>query len=107
MQDLGLDDQQKEKRNGRKRTKMHVVYDRADKPAVSVSFNEKGQPDGDNASEFSNFIATLVKTHITVGHEDWRLVDVGKKNELLTTLKVCSRCWRLVHCILIPCYVVV
>uniref|UniRef100_A0ACD5VIC3 Uncharacterized protein n=1 Tax=Avena sativa TaxID=4498 RepID=A0ACD5VIC3_AVESA len=66
---------------------MHNVYDRANKPPVPVSFNEKGQPDGDNASEFSNFIATLVKTHIPLGHEDWRLVDVEKKTALLATLR--------------------
>jgi hypothetical protein len=88
MQELGLDNQQKKIRKGRKQTKMHCVYDRANKPPVPVSFNEKGQPNGDNASEFSNFIATLVKTHIPLGHEDWRLVDVKKKNLLLTTLRV-------------------
>ncbi|KAM0843415.1 hypothetical protein ACQ4PT_057719 [Festuca glaucescens] len=83
----GLDDQQKKKKDGRKRTRMHTVYDRANQPPVPVSFNEKGQPNGDNASEFSNFIATLVKTHIPLGHEDWRLVPVEKKNALLTTLR--------------------
>ena len=88
MQELGKDAHQKNERKGRKRTKMHTVYDRANQPAVPVSFNEKGQPNGDNASEFSNFIATLVKTHIPLGHEDWRLVPVEKKNTLLTTLRV-------------------
>lgn len=86
-EDEGFDDPQKKTRNGRKRTRMLTVYDRGNKPPVPVSFNEKGQPDGDNASEFSNFIATLVKTHIPLGHEDWRLVDVEKKNVLLTTLR--------------------
>ncbi|KAM0822511.1 hypothetical protein ACQ4PT_071448 [Festuca glaucescens] len=86
-EELGLDDQQKKKKDGRKRTRMHTVYDRGNQPPVPVSFNEKGQPNGDNASEFSNFIATLVKTHIPLGHEDWRLVPVEKKNALLTTLR--------------------
>ncbi|XP_051184785.1 uncharacterized protein [Lolium perenne] len=86
-EELGLDDQQKKKKDGRKRTRMHTVYNRGNQPPVPVSFNEKGQPNGDNASEFSNFIATLVKTHIPLGHEDWRLVPVEKKNALLTTLR--------------------
>lgn len=85
--ELSLDAHQKTEKKGRKRTKMHTVYDRANQPVVPVSFNEKGQPNGDNASEFSNFISTLVKTHIPLGHEDWRLVPVEKKNALLTTLR--------------------
>ena len=83
----GLDDQNK-KRNGRKRTRMHRVYDRTGQPPVLVSFNEKGQPDGKNASEFNNFIATHVKSHIPLGHADWRLVPVEKKNGLMIELKV-------------------
>lgn len=59
----GSGDQETEK-SGRKRTRMHKVYDRANKPPIPVSFYERGQPDGDNASEFSNFISTIVKTHI-------------------------------------------
>jgi hypothetical protein len=92
VEELGLHDQEKKTRKGRKRTRMHTVYDRGNKPPVPVSFNEKGQPDGDNASEFSNFIATLVKTHMPLKHEDWRLVDVKKKNELLSTLRVWFSC---------------
>jgi hypothetical protein len=47
---------------------MHRVYDRKAQPPVLVPFNEKGQPDGVNASEFNNFIATHVKSHIPLGH---------------------------------------
>ena len=46
----GLAGRQK-KRKGRNRTAMHNVYDRKGQPPVPVSFNEKGQPDGKNASE--------------------------------------------------------
>ncbi|CAM0911614.1 unnamed protein product [Alopecurus aequalis] len=82
----GLDDQQK-KKNGWNRTQMHSVYDRKGQPPVPVPFNEKGQPNGNNASEFNNFIATHVKSHIPLAHADWRQVDAKKKNELMTTLR--------------------
>jgi len=88
MQGLGGSGDQETETSGRKRTRMHKVYDRAKKPPVPVSFNERGQPYGDKASEFSNFISTIVKTHIPLRHEDWRLVDVAKKSGLLTILKV-------------------
>ena len=74
-------------------TQMHNVYDRKGQPPVPVLFNEKGQPIGKNASEFNNFIATLVKSHTPLGHADWRQVKVEKKIELMTTLRVrCSCC---------------
>jgi len=57
-------------KGGRKRTKMHNVNDRLNQPPQRVHYNAKGQPDGNNASEFSNFIATLVKSHIPLGHDD-------------------------------------
>jgi hypothetical protein len=65
---------------------MHHVYDRKGQPPVPVSFNDKGQLDGDNSLEFNNFMATHGKSHISLGHADWRKVPVEKKNELLTTL---------------------
>jgi hypothetical protein len=71
---------------------MHRVYDRKGQPPVPVPFNDKGQPDGVNASEFNNFIATHVKSHIPLGHADWRQVDVEKKNEIMTELRVCFGC---------------
>lgn len=70
------------KQRGRrgKRTRMHNVYDRLGTvPPIRVEYNGDGQPIGDNASEFSNFISTLVKSKISLGHNDWRKVDVEKK----------------------------
>ena len=79
------------KQRGRrgKRTRMHNVYDRLGTiPPIRVEYNGDGQPIGENASEFSNFISTLVKSKISLGHNDWRKVDVEQKNHLWKTLKV-------------------
>jgi len=74
-------------KGGRKRTKMHHVSDRLNQPPQRVHYNGKGQPDGNNASEFSNFIATLVKSHIPIGHDDWRQVDISWKLDFMKTLR--------------------
>ncbi|KAM0888318.1 hypothetical protein ACQ4PT_028431 [Festuca glaucescens] len=78
---------EEKKKGGRKRTKMHHVYDRLNQPPQRVHYNAKGQPDGKNASEFSNFIATLVKSHIPIAHDDWRQVAVSWKLEFMKTLR--------------------
>ncbi|KAK1608732.1 hypothetical protein QYE76_032405 [Lolium multiflorum] len=82
----GQEGEEKQK-GGRKRTRMHHVYDRLNQPPQRVHYNAKGQPDGKNASEFSNFIATLVKSHIPIAHDDWRQVAVSWKLEFMKTLR--------------------
>uniref|UniRef100_A0A453QQ43 Uncharacterized protein n=1 Tax=Aegilops tauschii subsp. strangulata TaxID=200361 RepID=A0A453QQ43_AEGTS len=85
-------------KKGKKRTRMHNVYDRLGTvPPIRVQYNEDGQPVGDNASEFSNFISTLVKCKISLRHTDWRKVEVEQKIQLWTTLKVmgsAAKKWR-------------
>ncbi|XP_051221851.2 uncharacterized protein [Lolium perenne] len=85
-EDDGQEGEEK-KKGGRKRTRMHHVYDRLNQPPQRVHYNAKGQPDGKNASEFSNFIATLVKSHIPIAHDDWRQVAVSWKLEFMKTLR--------------------
>ena len=47
---------------------------------------------GDNATEFANFIATLVKNSeiVSLAKPDWRLVEPKQKLLLWNTLKVTS-----------------
>lgn len=67
---------------------MHSVYDRLGTvPPIRVEYNEDGQPVGDNASEFSDFIFTLVKSKIYLRHTDWRKVEVEQKNSIVDNLK--------------------
>ncbi|KAE8777749.1 hypothetical protein D1007_49463 [Hordeum vulgare] len=76
-------------KKGKKRTRMHNVYDRLGTvPSSRVEYNEDGQPVGDNASKFSNFISTLVKSKISLRHRDWRKVEVEQEIQLWTTLKM-------------------
>lgn len=85
----GDEEDGQKKKGGRKRTRMHSVYDRLNMPPETVHYNAKGQPDGENASELSNFISTLVKSHIPIAHADWRQVNITWKTEFMKTLRVC------------------
>jgi len=59
---------------------MHNVYDGLGTvPPICVEYNGDGQPIGENASEFSNFISTLVKSKISLRHTDCRKVELSKK----------------------------
>ena len=49
------------------------------KPKIKVPLNELGQPIGPDATEFANFIGTLVRKHIPPKTCDWRDVDEEKK----------------------------
>jgi hypothetical protein len=49
------------------------------KPKIKIPFNEYGQPIGPDATEFANFIGTLVRKHIPPKTIDWRDVDEEKK----------------------------
>ena len=46
-----------------------------------------GQPVGPDATEFTNFIGTLVRKHVPPPELDWRDVDVQKKLLVWETLK--------------------
>uniref|UniRef100_A0ACD5W6G2 Uncharacterized protein n=1 Tax=Avena sativa TaxID=4498 RepID=A0ACD5W6G2_AVESA len=49
------------------------------KAKIKIALNEHGQPIGPDATEFANFIGTLVRKHIPPKTIDWRDVDEEKK----------------------------
>jgi hypothetical protein len=49
------------------------------KPKIKIPLNEHGQPIGPDATEFANFIGTLVRKHIPPKTIDWRDMDEEKK----------------------------
>ncbi|KAM0830536.1 hypothetical protein ACQ4PT_066145 [Festuca glaucescens] len=67
------------KKGGRTITKKANIYARMNKPKIKIPFNEHGQPIGLDATEFANFIGTLVRKHIPPKTIDWRDVDEEKK----------------------------
>ncbi|KAM0898137.1 hypothetical protein ACQ4PT_022102 [Festuca glaucescens] len=66
-------------KGGRTITKKANIYARMNKPKIKIPFNEYGQPIGPDATEFANFIGTLVRKHIPPKAIDWRDVDEEKK----------------------------
>uniref|UniRef100_A0ACD5W1C7 Uncharacterized protein n=1 Tax=Avena sativa TaxID=4498 RepID=A0ACD5W1C7_AVESA len=49
------------------------------KTKIKIALNEHGQPIGPDATEFSNFIGTLVRKHIPPKTIDWRDLDEERK----------------------------
>nr|XP_051206869.1 uncharacterized protein LOC127321956 isoform X2 [Lolium perenne] len=66
-------------KGGRTITKKANIYARMNKPKIKIPFNVYGQPIGPDATEFANFIGTLVRKHIPPKTIDWRDVDEEKK----------------------------
>lgn len=69
---------EKEK-GGRNITKKANIYERMNKPKIQIPLNKHGQPIGPDATEFANFIGTLVRKHIPPKKIDWRDLDEEKK----------------------------
>ena len=62
-------------KGGRTITKKANIYARLNKPKFKIPLNEHDQPIGPDATEFANFIGTLVRKHIPPKPIDWRDVD--------------------------------
>ena len=76
------------KQGGRTITRKADVYARLNQPKIHIPLNEHGQPIGPKATEFANFIGTLVRKHIPPGQLDWRDVEEEKKLLVWKNLKV-------------------
>ncbi|XP_014753358.1 uncharacterized protein LOC100825363 [Brachypodium distachyon] len=72
-----------EKKGGRKITQKLNIYSRQPKPKIKIPFNELGQPFGADATEFANFIGTLVRKHISLAKLDWRDVELEAQKSLV------------------------
>ena len=83
-----LDDEGSQKKGGRKITRKANIYARLNQPKIHIPLNGNGQPVGPDATEFANFIGTLVRKHIPPAELDLRDVDVEKKLLVWETLKV-------------------
>ncbi|KAM0836034.1 hypothetical protein ACQ4PT_062578 [Festuca glaucescens] len=68
-------------KGGRTITKKANIYARMNKMKIKIPFNEHGQPIGPDATEFANFIGTLVRKHIPPKTIDW--IDVDEEKKLL------------------------
>ena len=82
-----LDDDGSQKKGGRKITRKANIYARLNQPKIHIPLNGDGQHVGPDATEFANFIGTLVRKHIPPAELDWRDVDVEKKLIVWETLK--------------------
>uniref|UniRef100_A0A8R7P824 Transposase, Ptta/En/Spm, plant n=1 Tax=Triticum urartu TaxID=4572 RepID=A0A8R7P824_TRIUA len=82
-----LDGDGSQKKGGRKITRKANIYARLNQPKIHIPLNGDGQPVGPDATEFANFIGTLVRNHIPPAELDWRDVDVEKKLLVWETLK--------------------
>ena len=83
-----LDGDGSQKKGGRKITRKANIYARLNQPKIHIPLNGDGQPVGPDATEFANFIGTLVRKHIPPAELHWRDVDVEKKLLVWETLKV-------------------
>ncbi|XP_010239914.1 uncharacterized protein LOC104585337 [Brachypodium distachyon] len=72
-----------EKKGGRKITQKLNIYSRQTKSKIKIPFNELGQPYGADATEFANFIGTLVRKHISPAKLDWRDVELEAQKSLV------------------------
>ncbi|XP_048538602.1 uncharacterized protein LOC125517443 isoform X2 [Triticum urartu] len=82
-----IDGDGSQKKGGRKITRKSNIYARLNQPKIHIPLNGDGQPVGSDATEFANFIGTLVRKHIPPAELDWRDVDVEKKLLVWETLK--------------------
>lgn len=57
-------------------------------PKIKITLNEFGQPVGENARKLSSVIGCQVRKKLSVGCDDWRLVDAEKKLAVWTDIKV-------------------
>ena len=72
---------------------MNDIFARAPgMPKIKITLNEYGQPIGHNSRWFASAIGCHVRLKLPVGCADWRLVDVEKKFEVWTDLKVPWAC---------------
>ena len=55
-----------------------------------VTFNELGQPIGDESNELTKFLGTLMRMsqHIGIDYEEWRKVPENKKEDLWSIVTV-------------------
>lgn len=75
-------------------TKMSSIWHGDKEVKIHVKVNKYGQPCGVKTSNFTNFIATLVKGgHITLTQKDWRVVpgkDIIWKTVTVIIFPLCS-----------------
>jgi hypothetical protein len=84
--DIQNDD--KTKRAGRGITKMEEIFARTpEMPKIKVLLNDRGQPIGKSARQFSSAIGCHVRKKLSIAYTDWRLIDIEKKLELWTDMK--------------------
>jgi len=81
------------KSKGRGITRLNDIFARVPgMPKIKITLNEYGQPIGHNSRWFASAIGCHVRLKLPVGCADWRLVDVEKKFEVWTDLKVPWAC---------------
>lgn len=61
-----------------------------------VSFNDKGEPFGDEAAEMQSYIGVLARTKAPIWHDSWLQVPKETKKKLWECVKV-TGCLFLVH----------
>ncbi|KAM0897693.1 hypothetical protein ACQ4PT_022407 [Festuca glaucescens] len=78
-----------EEREVRKITTMKSIWGRQNKPKLKLEVNEIGQPCGNSATRFANFIGTQIRTKgFPLAFDDWRKVDLPLKLGLWTQAKL-------------------
>ena len=69
----------------RGRSKMFKVHARKPEDKVMIKVNKRGQPIGDRKirAEFSNFLGTVVKDHVSITYVNWHVVPEALKKKML------------------------
>ncbi|WVZ90037.1 hypothetical protein U9M48_036370 [Paspalum notatum var. saurae] len=76
------------KRKGRGITTLDDIFSRTpDMPKIKITMNEFGRPVGENSRKLSSAIGCQLRKKLSVGCDDWRLVDPKKKLEVWTDIK--------------------
>ncbi|KAJ4773516.1 hypothetical protein LUZ62_057773 [Rhynchospora pubera] len=59
---------------------------------LEITFNEKGQPCGDNAIEFNRYLATKTKDLVKISYKTWPSVPKDVKNDLYNHI---AKAWNI------------
>nr|XP_043625707.1 uncharacterized protein LOC122597140 [Erigeron canadensis] len=73
----------------RRHTVKQAIWDLESDERIEVTFNELGQPVGDEGKEFTSFLGTLVKmsNHLSIEYLHWRTIPEDKKDDLWNLVK--------------------
>lgn len=87
--DEDTDDQVNKKRKTRGPTLMSdLVHRRGGKGRIEVTYNTKGQPEGQHGSNLASFIGVMARSTVPIIYKNWKAVPPSLKDKIWDMVKV-------------------